>query len=166
MKTKIVATIGPASRSKDVLKRMIEAGVDVCRLNMSHDTHEEHAKTINVVEEINLELNSNVAILADLQGPKIRIGAIENDSILLENGHELILTTNKCIGNLERVYITYPHFAKDVSKGEGILLDDGKLLLRVIDSNNIDTVKTVVEHGGAGEWGPAGCPSRDPTLSG
>src|ERR1035437_3162410 len=148
MKTKIVATIGPASRSKDVLKLMIEAGVDVCRLNMSHDTHEEHAKTIKVVEEINLELNSNVAILADLQGPKIRIGAIENDSILLENGHELILTTKKCIGNLERVYITYPHFAKDVSKGEGILLDDGKLLLRVIDSNNIDTVKTVVEHGG------------------
>jgi pyruvate kinase len=142
MKTKIVATIGPASRSKDVLKEMIEAGVDVCRLNMSHDTHEEHAKTIKVVEEINMELNSNVAILADLQGPKIRIGAIENDCILLENGHELILTTKKCIGNLERVYITYPHFAKDVSKGEGILLDDGKLLLRVIESNNIDTVRT------------------------
>jgi pyruvate kinase len=148
MKTKIVATIGPASRSKDILKLMIEAGVDVCRLNMSHDTHEEHAKTIKVVEEINLELDTNVAILADLQGPKIRIGAIENDSILLENGHELILTTNKCIGNLERVYITYPHFAKDVSKGEGILLDDGKLLLRVIETNNIDTVRTVVEHGG------------------
>jgi pyruvate kinase len=148
MKTKIVATIGPASREKEVLKQMIQAGVDVCRLNMSHDTHEEHLRTIKVVEEINAELNTNVAILADLQGPKIRIGEVENNGVLLENGNELVLTTNKCIGTRNLVYITYPSFAKDVSINEEILLDDGKLLLRVVETNGIDTVRTVVEHGG------------------
>ncbi len=148
MKTKIVATIGPASREKEVLKQMILAGVDVCRLNMSHDSHEEHLRTIKVVEEINAELNTNVAILADLQGPKIRIGEVENNAVLLENGNVLVLTTQKCIGTQNQVYITYPQFARDVTVGEEILLDDGKLLLRVTETNGIDTVRTVVEHGG------------------
>jgi len=92
--TKIIATIGPACSSKDVLKDMFKAGVDVCRLNFSHGTREDHLKVIKTINELNRELQSNVAILADLQGPKLRIGEVENNGVLLTEG-ETIEITNK-----------------------------------------------------------------------
>jgi len=148
MKTKIVATIGPASSSREMLKSLIQSGVDVFRLNFSHGNYEDHQKVIDFIHELNKESGSNTAILADLQGPKIRIGVMGNGSVLMEDGHELIFTTHECICTAERLYITYPEFARDVKSGEDILLDDGKLLFRVLETNGIDEVKVKVIHGG------------------
>jgi len=147
-KTKIVATIGPASSSKEVISQMALAGIDVCRLNFSHGSHEDHLKVINIIHSINKENKSHLAILADLQGPKIRIGEVENNAVKLVNGAELIFTTNPCVGNNQKVYITYPQFPKDVNVGENILVDDGKISLSVIKTNNIDEVVTKIIHGG------------------
>lgn len=147
-KTKIIATIGPASSSKDVLRKLFIEGIDVCRLNFSHGAHEEHLKVINNVLELNTELNCNVAILADLQGPKIRIGEMENNSVTLKENDEVYLVTEKCTGNNEQIYIGYRKFPRDVKAGEAILIDDGKLKLEVIDTNNKDRVKARVVHGG------------------
>lgn len=147
-KTKIVATIGPTSADKSVLKTMIQAGVNVCRVNFSHGSYEQHQQVIDTVREINKELGSNTGILADLQGPKIRLGEIENGGFEIKDGDIITITTNKCIGNKERVYITYPQFPRDVEAGENLLIDDGKLMLEVVETNDVDTVKAVVLHGG------------------
>lgn len=148
-KTKIVATMGPASASsKEVLKQMILEGVNVCRINFSHGSHADHLRTIDMIREINLEEGLHVSILADLQGPKIRIGDVENNAIDLVDGADLIITTNECLGTKEKVYLTYTEFPKDVSIGDMVLMDDGKLQLQVIDTNNKDEVKTRVIHGG------------------
>jgi len=148
-KTKIVATMGPASTdSKEVLKEMILQGTNVCRLNFSHGKHEVHLKIINMVREINAELGVDVALLADLQGPKIRIGEVENNGIELVDGSTLIITTNECIGTSERVYLTYKEFPKDVNIGDRVLMDDGKLQLEVTATNGIDEVTTNVLNGG------------------
>lgn len=147
-RTKIVATIGPASADKAVLKEMIIAGVNVCRMNFSHGSYDDHAKVIRNLKEINKDLWVHTAILCDLQGPKLRIGEMENNGVELPAGTELYFTTEKCIGNKERVYITYPQFPKDVRPGEIILLDDGKLMMRVISSNGKDEVKSHVVQGG------------------
>ena len=98
-KTKIVATIGPASSSYDVLKNMILAGVDVCRLNLSHGDDTLQKNVIDTIRIINAELKTTVAILVDLQGPKIRIGEVENNHIILENGAEVIFSTKECLGD-------------------------------------------------------------------
>ncbi len=148
-KTKIVATMGPAStNSKQVLKEMILHGTNVCRLNFSHGTHDNHLNTIKMVRELNDELGYNVAILADLQGPKIRIGDVENNKIELVEGNELIITTKECIGTSKKVFLTYETFPQDVAVGDKVLLDDGKLQLEVISTNKKDEVKTKVIHGG------------------
>lgn len=148
-KTKIVATMGPASTdSKDVLKQMILCGTNVCRLNFSHGSHQDHLKTINMVREINVELDVNVAILADLQGPKIRVGEVENNDVELVEGADLIITTNECIGTKEKVYLTYQNFPKDVSVGDKVLMDDGKLQVEVVKTNKKDEVLTKVLYGG------------------
>lgn len=148
-KTKIVATMGPASTSsKEVLRQMILEGVDVCRLNFSHGSHEDHLKTIEMIREINEEESLHVAILADLQGPKIRIGEVENNGIELIDGEELVITTNQCIGTSERVYLTYTEFPKDVTIGDFVLMDDGKLKLEVISTNGKNEVLTRIIHGG------------------
>ncbi len=148
MKTKIVATIGPASSSPDMLRKLIENGVNVFRLNFSHGTYEDHEKVIISIRQLNLELGTHVSILADLQGPKIRIGIMENGIVQMEDHHELIITTKESISTVDRLYITYPEFAKDVKAGEDILLDDGKLQFRVIETNGSDEVKVRVVHGG------------------
>lgn len=147
-KTKIVATLGPATSTKEVLTQIIEAGVNVCRVNFSHGSYDDHEKTINIIREISVEKKLNVAILADLQGPKIRVGEIENNGIFLENGKDIIFTSTKCIGNLTKVYISYQNFPKDVSQGETILLDDGKLNLVIKSTNKKDEVVATVVHGG------------------
>jgi len=148
-KTKIIATIGPSSSSKGVLIKMIEAGLDVCRLNFSHGKHEEHLKTINIIREINSELNTNVAILADLQGPKLRIGEIENNLVTLADDSFFNIVTTECIGTKDKAFMTYKEFPTDVAVNDEILIDDGKIKLRVIESNKKDLVKTIVVNGGS-----------------
>lgn len=147
-RTKIVATMGPASAKKEVLLAMIKAGVNVCRLNFSHGRPEDHKAVIDTIREINEEYKTNVGILADLQGPKIRIGLVKDGGIHLVNGTHIKITTQECIGNDEQIYITYDTFPQDVQADEIILLDDGKLQLRVLETNRLDTVICEVVHGG------------------
>jgi pyruvate kinase len=147
-RTKIVATLGPASSKKEVLLAMIKAGVDVCRLNFSHGSQADHQKVIDVIREINKQYKTNVGILADLQGPKIRIGLVKDGGINLVSGHKIELTTNELVGDDKQIYITYQSFPKDVRAGEIILLDDGKIQMRVLDTNNNDTVLCEVIYGG------------------
>ncbi|MBL4677214.1 MAG: pyruvate kinase [Mucilaginibacter sp.] len=147
-RTKIVATMGPASAKKATLLAMIRAGLNVCRLNFSHGKPEDHKKVIDIIREINAEYKTNVGILADLQGPKIRIGLVKDGGIHLVNGTRINITTHECIGDDNQIYITYPSFPQDVQANEIILLDDGKLQLKVIDTNRNDTVICEVVHGG------------------
>lgn len=147
-RTKIVATLGPASAKKEVLTRLIAKGVDVCRLNFSHGSQEDHLAVINTINEINAEQNFNVGILADLQGPKIRIGKMKEGGAFLVNGATVEMTTEELIGDEKRIYITYENFPNDVQANEIILLDDGKLQLRVLSTNHKDTVMCEVVHGG------------------
>jgi pyruvate kinase len=146
--TKIVATLGPASSSKEVLTKLIQEGVDVFRLNFSHSTQDEHLKSIQLIKLLNHELNTHVAILADLQGPKLRIGEIENNRIDLAEGDVITFVTEKCVGTKEQIYMSYREFPQDVNAGEFILIDDGKIKLEVVETNLKDTVKAKVVYGG------------------
>lgn len=146
--TKVVATIGPSSSSKEVLKKLFEEGVDVCRLNFSHGKHEDHSQVIINILELNKELGTNVAILADLQGPKIRIGEVENNKVEMIEGSEVSFVTSPCIGTAEKLYISYQEFPQDVRVGDSILLDDGKLKMEVLKTNNKDLVIAKVIFGG------------------
>lgn len=145
-KTKIVATVGPASNSREMLRALIKEGVDVFRLNFSHGSHEDHQKVINTVRELNEELGSTVALLLDLQGPKIRVQEVEPD-IVLERGQEFIITTRQLVGNREIASTSYQQLPKDVKKGDIILVDDGKIELKVKEVRDIDVVTEVVYGG-------------------
>lgn len=147
-KTKIIATIGPASKSKEILKQMILEGVDVCRLNFSHDVHEAHAETVKNIRDLNKELNTNVAILVDLQGPKIRIGEVENNNIFIEKDQTIEFVNNPIIGNSKKLYVDYEDFAVDIQVGEEILIDDGKIKLICTETNGKDSAKARVIYGG------------------
>jgi len=147
-KTKIVATIGPSSTDKKVLEEMMIAGLNVCRINFSHGSHEVHQQVIKTVRELNVSLNANVAILADLQGPKIRTGEMENNGVLLEVGNHCTIVTEPILGTANLFNINYKDLPKDVSKGERILLDDGKLCLEVIETNHTDEILCKVIQGG------------------
>lgn len=147
-RTKIVATLGPASSSAEVIEGMIKAGADVCRINFSHGSYDAVLDQIKSIRAINKKLGTHTAILADLQGPKLRIGVVENNGVELIAGKEVTITTNECIGTASRLYITYPQFPRDVKAGENILIDDGKLLLSVVSTNGTDEVKAIVSHGG------------------
>lgn len=146
--TKVIATIGPACNSKQVLEQLFHEGVDVCRLNFSHGKHEDHKKVIEIIHELNRELGTNVTILGDLQGPKLRIGEVENNAILLEEGKRIKFVTERCIGNVDRVYMSYKEFPQDVAVGDFVLIDDGKLKLQVIETNGDDCVVAEVVSGG------------------
>src|SRR5262245_22199080 len=126
-KTKIIATVGPACNTYEKLLALVHEGVNVFRLNFSHGTHEQHRDVIGHIHRINADFPFNIAILADLQGPKLRVGQIENNELDLKKGDEFYFTNEPCIGTLEHVYISYPDFYKDVRIGEKILLDDGKI---------------------------------------
>jgi pyruvate kinase len=147
-KTKVIATLGPATSTKEVLEQMIAAGVDVCRINFSHGAYEDHANVIKIIREINHERGFHTAILADLQGPKLRIGEVENNGVQINKGDDIVITTEKCIGTSSRIYITYPQFPQDVKIGETVLIDDGKLVLEVKDTNKDNEVIATVVHGG------------------
>lgn len=146
-KTKIIATIGPASYNKTTLRKMFSAGLNVARINFSHSNHDEAEQIYNWIQELNEEEDRNVAILGDLQGPKLRIGVVEEDQVI-KKGEKITITTKECIGNASKVYITYPEFPKDVEVGDKIMLDDGKLILRAESSNKKDEVVAKVVQGG------------------
>lgn len=147
-RTKIVATMGPASSDKDTLLAMIKAGVNVCRINFSHGKYEVHQKTIDTIKEINAQYKTNVSILADLQGPKIRVGEVKNNGVLLVNGSKVTITNKEQLSDEKTLFITYQSFPKDVQPGEIILLDDGKLQMRILETNRVDTVLAEVVYGG------------------
>ena len=143
-KTKIVATVGPACNTYEKLLALVQEGVNVFRLNFSHGTHDEHAKVIEHIHRINKDFPFNIAILADLQGPKLRVGDIEGGSMQLEKDDEFIFTNEKCMGTKEGVYISYPDFYKDVRIGEKVLLDDGKIEVLVIEITTENCVRVKV----------------------
>jgi pyruvate kinase len=145
-KTKIVATVGPASNSKDVLRALIHEGVDVFRLNFSHGTHEDHLKVINNVRELNTELGSTVSLLQDLQGPKIRVQEVQPDT-MLERGQELIITTRQLLGNKDIVSTSYSYLPRDVKYGDMILVDDGKIELKVKEVREAEVLTEVIYGG-------------------
>jgi len=145
-KTKIVATVGPASNSKEVLRALIKEGVDVFRLNFSHGSHEDHLKVINNVRELNKELGTTVSLLQDLQGPKIRINEMQ-PNIVIERGQELIITTQELLGNNEIASTSYKNLPRDVKIGDMILVDDGKIELKVKEVRTEDVVTEVVYGG-------------------
>lgn len=147
-KTKIIATVGPACNSYDNLLSLVEAGVNVFRLNFSHGTHKEHAEVIKHIRQINEDFPFNLAILADLQGPKLRVGEIEKNSLMLEKDDIIYFTNEKVKGTKENIYISYPNFYKDVRVGEMILLDDGKIEVQVESITEDNRVKAKVITGG------------------
>ena len=147
-KTKILATLGPATASKEVLKKMMLAGADVFRINFSHADYDAVRERVEMIRELNAELGRHTGILADLQGPKLRVGVME-DGIEVAPGDRIAFKTGeKFVGNKEAVYMTYPEFPRDVKPGERVLLDDGKLIFRVVETNGTDTVVAEVEQGG------------------
>ncbi|MBK9270518.1 MAG: pyruvate kinase [Saprospiraceae bacterium] len=146
--TKIIATVGPASESYQVLKDLIMNGVDLFRLNFSHGTHQQHAQVIQHICSINEELGTHAGIMADLQGPKLRIGLIKDNALELKPGDVVTFKDEECLGTMEQVYMSYDHFARDVRPGEKILVDDGKLVFEVIETNQKDTVRLKTLYGG------------------
>src|SRR6187455_3003049 len=148
-RTKIVATVGPACDTYDKLLDLVRAGVNVFRLNFSHGTHEDKGKIIEHIRNINKKEPYNIAILGDLQGPKLRVGEIENGEIEVIEGDILTFTNEKVIGNKEKIYVSYPNFHSDVKIGNIILIDDGKLEVRVLSIEKNNDVKVVVTLGGA-----------------
>jgi len=145
-RTKIVATIGPASSSKEMLRALAKEGVDVFRLNFSHGTHSDHQKVIDNVREINKELGSTIALLLDLQGPKIRVQEMQ-PGIEIMRGHDITITTREVVGNNELVSTSYERLPQDVKVGDMILIDDGKIELKVKEVRDIDVICTVVYGG-------------------
>ena len=146
--TKIVATLGPASSSPEMLLKLIKAGTNVFRLNFSHGSHAVHQETIDKIMAIKEEHGVPVGILADLQGPKLRVGEMENNGLVVNEGDVLTFVNEKCVGTMDRIYMSYQSFAQDVKIGEKVLIDDGKLMLEVVDTNKEDTVKLKVLFGG------------------
>ena len=147
-RTKIVATVGPACDTYEKLVELAKAGVNVFRLNFSHGTHEDKAKIIGFLRTINDKEPYTVAILADLQGPKLRVGEIENNALDVKAGDVLTFTNTKCVGTLEKIYVSYPNLAGDVRVGNIIMIDDGKIEVKVVDITKDGDVKVEVLLGG------------------
>ncbi|PIF00723.1 MAG: pyruvate kinase [Maribacter sp.] len=147
-KTKIVATLGPATSTKEVIIDMIKAGVDVFRINFSHADYEDVKERVKMIREVNEEMETNIAVLGDLQGPKLRVGVMAEE-VVVAPGDEIDFITGKPFeGNSKKVYMNYAAFPRDVNPGEHILLDDGKLMFEVISTNNKDKVRARVIQGG------------------
>ena len=147
-RTKIIATIGPASSSAAVIAKLIRAGMDVARLNFSHGEHADHTKRIRLIRQEAAKAGKQIAIIQDLQGPKIRVGAMQNDAVTLRRGDMVTLTTRKIKGTVSAIPVTYPRLAKDLRAGETILLDDGRLELKVI-KKEANALRCRVIRGGA-----------------
>ncbi len=147
-RTKIVATLGPASSNKKTIREMVLAGVNVFRINFSHGDHEFVRDVIKSIREVDRSLNTYTAILGDLQGPKIRLGALKKEGLKVKKGATIVLTTEAIIGDSKKAHINYDLFPQDVSEGQRILIDDGKLVLTVIDTDNVKSVTARFENDG------------------
>ncbi len=147
-KTKIIATMGPATSDIDMIKKIIIAGVDVCRINFSHGDWDTHLDIVKKIRQVNEELGTHVAILGDLQGPKLRIGEVEGNKMLLEKGKIMKLTTKATVSKDNIIYVKYSTLARDVKVGERVLLDDGKLELEFVNRIDSETVEAKVINGG------------------
>ena len=147
-RTKIVATVGPACDSYEQLLELVKAGVNVFRLNFSHGTHEDKGRIIEYIHQINKTEPYNISILADLQGPKLRVGEIEGGALDIAEGDILTFTNEKLVGNKQKIYVSYPDLHSDVQIGEKILIDDGKLEVVVTEITKDKNVKVVVTLGG------------------
>jgi pyruvate kinase len=147
-RTKIVATVGPACDSFDMLLALVKAGVNVFRLNFSHGTHENKKQVIEHIRKINSTEPYNISILADLQGPKLRVGKIENNALEIKPGEILTFTNEEVMGTKERIYVSYPNLHADVKIGDKIMLDDGKMEVVVVGIENNNDVKVEVLLGG------------------
>ena len=146
-KTKIICTIGPAVSNPEGIKRLIDLGMNVARLNMSHGNYESHKSVIDMIRSSSKEANKSVAILMDLQGPKIRVGKFEKGFVELKENDLFTITSKEVIGNSNLVSTVYTNLPKDVKPNESILLDDGLLKLQVLDSNETD-INCKVIYGG------------------
>ncbi|WP_209331957.1 pyruvate kinase [Lunatimonas salinarum] len=146
-KTKILATVGPASNNEEVLTELAMAGADVFRLNFSHGNHEGHKNVVDIIRKINRDYNLNIGILQDLQGPKIRVGEVENNGVVIKPGDQITITNDPVIGTSSLVSTVYQNLPNDVVPGDRILIDDGNLELVVLSTDGKNVVCTVV-HGG------------------
>ena len=147
-KTKIVATLGPASSSEEVIEKMMLAGVNVFRINFSHADHDDVAERIRIIRSLSEKHKTYTAILADLQGPKLRVGVIEEGAVVEAGDTVEFITTAPFVGNAQKAYMTYQQFPKDVTAGERILLDDGKLIFEVTATDKKEKVTAKVLQGG------------------
>ncbi len=147
-RTKIIATLGPASRDLETLRKMFLEGIDLCRINFSHGNHKEHKDSSDRIKQINHELKSNVSIVGDLQGPKIRVGKIQDEGLLVKGGDIIYITNRSEQRSNDTIPIDYAHFPVDVEPGDAILLDDGKIKLVVENTDKQELVTTKVVFGG------------------
>ena len=146
-RTKIIATIGPATSSPAMIARLIRAGMDVVRLNFSHGDRKAHSERIRLVRREAKRLGRHIAIIQDLQGPKLRVGRMKNDAVLLERGASVTLTTKNVVGTKQLISITYPRLTGDLKPNDTVLLDDGRLALTVMERGR-DTIECLVVRGG------------------
>jgi pyruvate kinase len=147
-RTKIVATVGPACDTYEKLLALVKAGVNVFRLNFSHGTHQDKQDIIDNIRKINSTEPYNIAILGDLQGPKLRVGEIENNALPVKEGDILTFVNEKCVGTMEKIYVSYPNLAGDVRIGHMIMIDDGKIEVQVKEIGRDGSVKVAVTMGG------------------
>jgi pyruvate kinase len=146
-KSKIIATVGPACNTKEKLWELVQAGANVFRLNFSHGSHEQHLLVINAIRELNKEKNTNIAILQDLQGPKIRTNEVENNGVELKVGEKIIITKEYCLGTKEKISTSYQSLTSDVKPGDAILIDDGKIELKVLSAINGEVTSEIIYGG-------------------
>ena len=146
-RAKIVATLGPSTDDIEVVKKLINSGLNVARLNMSHGDHQDHKRRLELVRSASKELGKEIAILADLQGPKIRVGTFGNGPVSLINGQKFTITTDDYSGDKEKVSTTYKGLCQDVKKGDALLIDDGKIRLEALEVKGNDVITKVVEGG-------------------
>ncbi len=142
-RTKIVCTLGPSSSGTETIRELIQAGMNVARINFSHGTHEDHGKVIDNVNKCAGEMDAGIALLADLQGPKVRVGRMQEEGQQVDTGDYVTLTSENVVGNRERIPIDYPDLADDASEGNRILIDDGLLELKVVKKSNRHLVARV-----------------------
>ncbi len=146
-RTKIVCTIGPSIDTEELIEKLINEGMDVARLNLSHGSREEHLRRLKMIQAVSARMNRNVGLLFDTRGPEVRTGNLAEEAVLLEDGAEIILTTENIIGNKDRLSVTYPELHKDLRAGCTVLIDDGLIILEVLEIEGRE-IKCRVVHGG------------------
>lgn len=146
-KTKIIATLGPVSNSPEMVKKLIQTGMNAVRINFSHGSHESHGETINTVKKVREELGMPIPLVLDTKGPEIRTKLLKEEPVKLEKGNKFILTTDDIEGDATKVSVTYEDFAKDLSVGATVLIDDGLIELKVLEINGNDVVCEIINTG-------------------